>query len=116
MGQTFNPTLAWNRWTFLKINGDVVRYRTARISMDVLLPIHTSTVKDLTGQKAKWHKSCRRQQHSHNLERNAIKYTDKFEQRSDMTRSSTAVLSDSLWCTDRRVITLDHESRSLSQG
>ena len=62
MGQMSNPSLAWNRWTFKKINGDDVRYRSARISMDVWLPIqiHTSdaTVKALTGQKAKWHKSC----------------------------------------------------------
>ena len=59
MGQTSYPSLAWNRWTFLKINGDDVRYRTARISMDVWLPIHTSdaTVKVLSGQKAKWHKT-----------------------------------------------------------
>ena len=42
MGQTSNPSLAWNRWTFLKINGDDVRFRTARISVDVLLPIHIS--------------------------------------------------------------------------
>ena len=55
MGQTSNPSLAWNRSTFLKINGDDVRYRTATISMDVLLQIHISdaTVKVLTGQKAK---------------------------------------------------------------
>ena len=59
MGQTSYPSLAWNRWTFLTINGDDVRYRTARISMAVWLPIHTSdaTVKVLTGQKAKWHKT-----------------------------------------------------------
>ena len=81
MGQTSNPSLAWNRSTFLKINGDDVRYRTATISMDVLLQIHISdaTVKVLTGQKAKWHKSCQRQQHSDNLERNAVKYTEKIK-------------------------------------
>ena len=101
MGQTSNPSLAWNRWTFLKINGDDVRFRTARISVDALLPIHISdtTVKVLTGQKAKWHKSCRRQLHSDNLERNAVKYTEKIKPRPHMTRSSTAVLSESLWCT-----------------
>ena len=59
MGQTSYPSLAWNRWTFLKINGDDVRYRTARISMDVWLPIHTSdaNVKVLAGQNAKWYKT-----------------------------------------------------------
>ena len=59
MWRTSYPSLAWNRWRFLKINGDDVQYRTARISMDVWLPIHTSdaTVKILSGQKAKWHKT-----------------------------------------------------------
>ena len=54
MGQMFSPSSACNRWTFLKINGDDVRFRTARISVAVLLPIHISdaTVKVLTGQRA----------------------------------------------------------------
>ena len=51
MGQTSYPSLAWNRWTLLKINGDD---RTARISMDVWLPIHTSdaTVKVYQARKS----------------------------------------------------------------
>ena len=52
MGQMSDPrrTFFPSRWTFLKIDGDDIRYRTTRISMDVLLPIHTSdaTVKVLT--------------------------------------------------------------------
>ena len=54
-GQTSYPYLAWNRWTFLKMNSADARYRTARISLDVWLPIHTTdaTVKVLSGQKAK---------------------------------------------------------------
>ena len=110
MGRTSYPSLAWNRWTFLKINGDDVRYRTARISMDVWLPIHTpyATVKVLSVQKAKWHKTKAVDVSNTEIiwNKNTVKYIEKFEPRPHMTRRFSAVLSESLWCTDRRVRTL----------
>ena len=83
----------------LKINGDDVRFQTARILVDITLPIYqTQLWSSITGQKCQVAQNLSASAiHSDNLERNAVRYTEKKTMpQPHMTRSTTAILSETL--------------------